>query len=115
MGRGGGGGGASEAGPWDVRISIRSSPTRTVATARRTFLYRYISSKAPLMRRAPSVRGSLPTRTFRKVVLPAPDGPMMAVTRPGRMRPETSLKIVLFCGAGKVSVMFLKSRSSRMP
>ena len=90
------------------RIIVSSCGTKPVT--RRKAL---ISSCMPFTCSVPAVRATLPMSTLRKVVLPAPEGPITAVTRPGEMRPVTLLRIVLLSGGGSVSRRPRKSMPRR--
>jgi hypothetical protein len=51
----------------------------------------------------------------KKVVFPAPEGPRIAVTRPGSIEPETEAKIVLEVGGGSVRPKSEKLTRRRRP
>jgi hypothetical protein len=55
---------------------------------------------------------AMPTRTFRKVVLPAPDEPMTAVRRPGWMTPLMPFRISLLTVSLSLPVVVAVTRRS---
>ena len=78
------------------------------------FLYEWMDSFFPLIRIKPVILHPIafPARAERKVVFPAPDGPITAVIRPGLILPVTHLNRCLFL-AFKVRVRSLNEISIR--